>query len=74
MGTTAPFPPINNTVTLEILVDRTSIEIFGNGGQTVVSNCFTPGKDNEGVVLSTQGGELKVGKLDIYKLKSAWEK
>lgn len=74
LGATAPFPPINNTVTLEILVDRTSIEIFGNGGQTVVSNCFTPGKDNEGVVLSTQGGELKVGKLDIYKLKSAWEK
>ncbi|MDD4143489.1 MAG: GH32 C-terminal domain-containing protein, partial [Prolixibacteraceae bacterium] len=64
--------PVNNTITLEILIDRSSVEIFGNGGQMVISNCFTPAEGDEDLVLSTQGGELKVINLDIYKLDSAW--
>ena len=72
LGTTAPLAPVNNTITLEILIDRSSVEIFGNGGQMVISNCFTPAEGDEDLVLSTQGGELKVINLDIYKLDSAW--
>ena len=37
-----PVVPVDNKISLEILLDRASIEIFANGGQTVVSNCFTP--------------------------------
>ena len=72
LGTTAPLSPVNNTITLEILIDRASVEIFGNGGQMVISNCFTPGEGDNDLVLSTQGGELEVIKLDIYRLNSAW--
>jgi fructan beta-fructosidase len=72
LGTSAPVLPIDNIIKLEILIDRSSIEVFVNDGQSVLSNCFTPVKGAEGLVLFCSGGEVIVNKLDIYKLKSAW--
>lgn len=73
LGNSVPLPPIDNHISLEILIDRTSIEIFANGGQTVISNCFTPAENAEEVVLFTNGGELEVIKLDAYKMESVWK-
>lgn len=72
LGTTVPLMPVDNKISLEILVDRASIEVFANGGQTVISNCFTPDEGAEDLLLFTNGGELEVVKLDIYKMESAW--
>lgn len=72
LGTTVPLMPIDNKIKLEILLDRTSVEIYANNGQVVVSNCFTPEKGAEDIVLFTNGGELGVIKLDVYKMESAW--
>ena len=72
LGSTVPLMPIDNKIKLEILLDRSSIEIYANDGQAVVSNCFTPDEKAEDVVLFTNGGELGVIKLDIYKMESAW--
>lgn len=72
LGCTVPLPAINNKVKLEILLDRSSIEIFANDGQTVISNCFNPEEKAYDMVLFTNGGELGIDKLDIYKLKSVW--
>jgi sucrose-6-phosphate hydrolase SacC (GH32 family) len=73
LGSTVPIVPVDNRISLEILLDRASIEIFANGGQTVVSNCFTPTEGAEDVVLYTNGGELGINKLDIYEMKSIWD-
>ncbi len=72
LGVTAPVPPVDNKISLDILIDRASIEVYANGGQTVISNCFTPEKGAEKLVLFCTGGEVIVDKLDIYKMKSAW--
>ncbi len=72
LNSTMPIVPIDNKISLEILVDRTSIEIFANGGQSVVSNCFNPDEDSNELVLVTTGGELGVDKLDIYKMNSIY--
>lgn len=72
LGSTVPLMPIDNKIKLEILLDRSSIEIYANDGQSVVSNCFTPDEGAEGLVLFTNGGELEIKKLDIYKMNSAW--
>ncbi len=72
LGSMAPLPAIDNKVTLEILVDRTSVELFGNEGQSVITNYFTPESDADQLVLFNSGGELQVNRLDIYKLRSAW--
>jgi len=72
LGSTVPLLPNDNLITLEILLDRSSIEIFANNGQAVVSNCFTPDEGADEIVLFNHGGELGVKKLDIYELNSAW--
>ncbi len=72
LGVSAPVAAVNNKISLEILIDRTSIEVYANGGQTVISNCFTPDEKAEKLILFCTGGEVVVDKLDIYKLNSAW--
>lgn len=72
LNSTMPIVPVDNKITLEILVDRTSIEIFANGGQSVVSNCFNPEDGANELILFSNGGELIVNKLDIYKLNSIY--
>ncbi len=72
LGASAPLLPVDNTITIEILVDRSSIEVFANGGQTVISQCHTSEKGSEGLVLFTSGGEVVVNRLDIYRVESAW--
>jgi fructan beta-fructosidase len=71
-GNTVPLMPIDNKIKLEILLDRASVEIFANDGQTVISNCFIPEEGLEDVELFTNGGELEVTKMDIYEMESIW--
>ena len=73
MGITIPLLPVDNKIQLDILLDRASIEVFANDGQTVISNCFTPDLKSNGLVLFTNGGELGIDKLDIYEIKSVWD-
>ena len=73
LGNTVPIVPVNNKISFEILLDRSSIEIFANNGQTVISNCFTPDEGADDLVFFTNGGELGVDKLDIYKMESVWK-
>lgn len=72
LGSTVPVKTINNKLKLEILLDRSSIEVFANDGQAILTSCFTPNEKADGVLLFTNGGELGIDKLDIYKLKSVW--
>ena len=73
LGVSAPVVPVNNKIELDILIDRSSIEVFANGGQTVISSCFTPVQGAENLTLFCSGGEVIVDRLDIYKMKSAWK-
>lgn len=72
LGNTVPLMPVDNRIKLNILLDRTSIEIYANDGKTVISNCFTPEEGNDGIELFSNGGELEVVKMDIYKMESIW--
>ncbi len=67
-----PIVSVDNKLKLEILIDRASVEIFANDGQTVISNCFVPDEDAEDLVLFNNGGELGIINLDIYEMESAW--
>jgi len=74
MGKTASVEPMDGAIKLEILLDRSSIEIFANDGKVVLSSCFTATDNAEGLYLFNTGGELLVEKLEIYPMKSIWEK
>jgi len=57
---------------LRILVDRTSIETFGNDGEVVIPACFLPEDDNKTLELFATNGTARVISLDIYPIRSAW--
>ena len=73
LGSTMPLLPIDNKIKLEILLDRTSVEVFANDGQAVMSNCFTTDEKNLDLLLFTNGGELGIENLDVYKMESVWQ-
>ena len=66
-------PDKDGILQFEILVDRSSIEIFVNDGEVVLSSCFNPVEGDEELTLWTQGGELFVNEIEVYTLKSAWK-
>jgi len=71
LGKTAPMQPVDGKIKMRILLDRSSIEVFGNDGRVSMSSCFVPGKGEE-LEIFAHGGEAEVVELAINKLKSAW--
>lgn len=70
-GYTAPMTADPKRVRLELLVDRTSIEAFGNDGEASVSACFLPSDDLLAVKCTKEG--LKAVSVDVYELESIWQ-
>ena len=68
----ASLSPIDNRITLQILVDRTSIEVFGNDGRVSMCSCFLPDLENTNIAIYASGGEAEIISLDVYELRSAW--
>jgi len=69
----ARLEPQDGRVKLRILVDRTSIEAFGNDGLVSSTNAFVADPDLKDISLNAIGGTAKIVKLDVYELKSAWK-
>lgn len=59
--------PVDGKVRLRVLVDRTSIEIFVNDGETVMSGYFKPRDEDRGIALTNSP------EVTIRELKSAWD-
>jgi fructan beta-fructosidase len=72
LGQTVSIEPVDNKIYLEILIDRSSIEVYANNGRAVVSGTFVPEAGGLEYVLYNTGGELMVDKLEITELNSAW--
>jgi len=73
LGRLAHLEPLENKIQLQILVDRTSIEVFGNEGRVSMSSCFLPDLENTSLGIYASGGEATVASLNVYDLCSAWE-
>jgi sucrose-6-phosphate hydrolase SacC (GH32 family) len=64
--------PIDGRLKLHILVDRTSIEVFGNDGRMSMFVCSPLDTDNKAVKIFTYGGDAKLRSLNLWKLRSIW--
>jgi len=69
----APLAPADGKIKLRILLDRNTVEIFGNDGEVVISSCFMPEDGNMDYSFTAEG-EVKIVKAEIHSLKSAWIK
>jgi sucrose-6-phosphate hydrolase SacC (GH32 family) len=67
-----PLKPVNGKIGLRLLVDRTSIEVFGNAGALYLPLGVILDPENRSLELSARGGEARIESLEIYKLASIW--
>ncbi|WP_158265435.1 glycoside hydrolase family 32 protein [Blastopirellula marina] len=70
-NTTVPAMPIDGVVSLRVLVDRASVELFANQGLAVSTHYAVLEPFNRSLGLSSSQ-EVKIRKLVVHRLKSAW--
>jgi sucrose-6-phosphate hydrolase SacC (GH32 family) len=72
LGRTAPLEPEGNRVTLRVLADRTSLEVFGNGGRVSLTSCFLPRITDRSVAVFIEGGDVTLVSIHTRALRSIW--
>ncbi|MFA9388160.1 MAG: glycoside hydrolase family 32 protein [Prolixibacteraceae bacterium] len=72
LGTQLDYQPVNKKIEIELLIDRSSIEVLIDGGRYVMSYPFEPSPEALQYELFTVGGEIMVDHLDVFPLKSVW--
>lgn len=68
---TAPMQPVEGRVRLHILVDRSSVEVFGNDGLVVMTEQIFPAGDSVGLELFADGGSVRLVALELIELRPA---
>jgi fructan beta-fructosidase len=59
-------------IRMEILLDKTSVEIFINNGEVPMAFYYIADEGNKKLAVAVEGGEVKLNSLDIFELKPAW--
>ena len=63
----------NGYITLRVLVDRSSVEVFEGRGRVTVTDQIFPDRDSRGIRLFSQGGRAQLQHLTVWKLRSTWK-
>jgi len=71
-GKTAPLSPVDGRIKMRVLVDRGSIEIFGNDGRVALSAGVLLSTENLALAVFTRGAATKVRAVEVFPLESAW--
>ena len=66
--TVAPTHETSGRIALRIFVDRSSMEVFGNNGEFVMTNLVFPRTPYTSLSVSSDGGNAKIENLRIYSL------
>jgi fructan beta-fructosidase len=61
------------SVRLHVFVDRSSVEVFANDGERVLSDRIYPPPGSDGIELFAQGKGGRFVSLTIWELKSTWK-
>ena len=59
-------------VRIRFLLDRTSLEVFGNEGQVSLTSCFRPSRSEGNFAVYAEGGTVTLTSLTAHPLHSAW--
>jgi sucrose-6-phosphate hydrolase SacC (GH32 family) len=71
---TAPVVPQNGAVEFHIFVDHSSIEVFVDGGKTLLTSLIFPSSTDLGVQVFSNNGMTTLRSLDFWYLTSIWFK
>ena len=67
-----PLEPENGTVRLQVLIDRGSIELFGNDGRVAISHGAISQGGHQTLAVSVTGQATQIRSLEVNELGSAW--
>ncbi|MER6184200.1 GH32 C-terminal domain-containing protein [Streptomyces sp. NPDC001652] len=67
---TAPLKAKNGKVTLRILVDWSSVEVFGGSGEAVITDQIFPDPASQGVQVFAENGSVKLDQAVVWHLGS----
>lgn len=73
LGREAPLDSENGRVKIRVLVDRTTLEVFGNEGRVSLTSCFLPRRRDRVLEVFATGGSAKIVSLTARSLRSAWK-
>jgi len=62
-------PADNGRVRLHVFVDRSSVEVFADGGETVITELIFPDPSSLGLEAFAEGGEAVLRSLTVYPLQ-----
>jgi fructan beta-fructosidase len=63
----------NASIKLHVFVDRSSVEVFANDGERVLSERIYPPPGSDGIELYQQGAGGQIVSLTIWQLSSIWK-
>ena len=69
----APLKPEEGRITLRLLVDRLSVEIFGNNGLLYMPMSNVCDDEDAGIEVYEKNEQVKIIELTVHELNSAWE-
>ncbi|WP_420828860.1 GH32 C-terminal domain-containing protein [Metabacillus dongyingensis] len=69
-----PLSVSNGTLKMHIFVDHSAVEVFGNDGETVITDQIFPSPTSKGVKIYSKDGNVTLKSLNIYPVKSIWKK
>jgi len=69
----APLKPVDGKITLEILVDRTIVEVFPNNGRYYFPMGVYLVDRDPAIKVFSEGGKTTLNNLDIYELNRIWK-
>lgn len=72
LGRKASLRTSNDQIRLRLMVDRASLDIFGNDGRLYMPLGVIIPKDNLNVEVYAKGGSAKIQLLQVHELKPAW--
>jgi levanase len=64
--------PRGRDLTLRVLVDHSSVEVFADGGRRVLTDQVFPGASSDRVQVFADGGRATVRSLRIWRMESIW--
>jgi fructan beta-fructosidase len=65
-------PNDQGNIRLQIFVDACSVEVFGNSGETVITDLVFPDPSSKGVEVFAAGGTCRIVSCQIHTIKSVW--
>ncbi|TDL78503.1 glycoside hydrolase family 32 protein [Peribacillus frigoritolerans] len=70
----APLKMKDNTIRLQLLLDASSIELFGNVGECAITSLLFPESKESVLHLASHGGPIKIRSMELHELSSIWNK